>query len=403
MASFLKHKNSLTNDALIDLADFVVPKLTANMRAANAGGGDAKRIVTALTVERARKLAEDSRALIELLEAHASSVSTASMDSLIDDTMLCILAFAAHKSLLAFRGTSRRNRALIDSLPTMRVARLRSVVPLMKRITKCESLGCVLDGKTIAAIQATRMDDNHRAVLKRMPLLRTVRVRFFAALITAWPGVGYFDRLDMVFDGSLPSVVLSAPANRSNLASSETLRNIERALGRTIGSILFAEHHITGLTDPASGGKPRLFQRLALATTGMESLTLYQLREIVVDHLVLRVEQPHAANINKLLTEGAPMQVSSSSSRRGNGPTLMLKIQDGADIEWSREALMVAGASFSRIFVHRIGCAENDGLKQLLDETPELAQFVVVAYHYMRTNDEDRDTIAAHWKKFTEE
>ena len=81
----------------------------------------------------------------------------------------------------------------------------------------------------------------------------------------------------------------------------------------------------------------------------------------------------------------------------------MLKIQDGADIEWSREALMVAGASFSRIFVHRIGYAENDGLKQLLDETPELAQFVVVAYHYMRTNDEDRDTIAAHWKKFTEE
>ena len=386
MSMLLKRKNALTNDALLDLADLVVPQLVANMRAIGDGDGNAKRAVTALTAERARKMAEEARALMQLCEKHAATVSTASLDSLVADTMRHILSFATHAMLLAFRRTSRRHRLLVDSMPAMCVARMTSRPPALRKITAHPSLGCVLDNKLAVHIHCSPIIDDHRAAMRHMPVMR------YVSLDNYWLSAHDLEskrrdlRAQVDASASLPAVALTMSRSGAyhQRLTPDNLDDIELTLGRRVDSILFSSPPISGLFD-----KPRNFKRLAVSTGKLDSTSLYRLRLMVSDYLVIRVEEAHCNDINKLLTNGAPpapMETPGAASRarrRGDGPKLMMEVPSHCNIEWSRDALMTVGESFSCVYVHRyfapnVFSGTADTLQPLVAEHPELAAFLSV-------------------------
>ena len=406
MSLLLKRKQSLGNDALLDLADFVVPKLVANMRAVD-GGGDAKRVVTALTAERARKLAADARALMEMCELHASSVSTASMDTLVDDTMRCILAFADHKALLAFRRTSRRHRSLVDSLSSMCVARMTTRPPPLRKITAHPSLGCVLGNKLSVRIHAGVITDEHREAMRRMPVLRHVLLNRCSLL--PYHFTEKRNALRAKFDASWPAVALATTQHQLDFVQSMTpdkLDDIELVLGRRVESILFSRPRILGLLDT-----PRKFKRLAVSTEALGSTSLFRMCTVVTEQLIVRVDDAHHQHVIRLLTAGAPpapMAVADSVAAAvlraaSSGPALMLEVPNHRAIEWSRDALMTAASSFSHIYVSRFFAFDvfsgvSDTLQPLLDEHPELNEFVSVASDPRWTAN---PKFAAFWRAFT--
>lgn len=393
MSLLVKRKNGFTSDDLVELTDLVVPQLTATMRS--------KTVVTALTRERAQKLAQETRALLQLLEHHAASVSEASLDSLVTDTMLHMLAFADHRSLLQFRLTSRCHRALVDSLPAMRTARMSKRV-LLDRITKCPTLSCVLDTKTVVALHAGPvLSGAHRAALRRMPVLRTV-------VLDALPVTAVGADRSAPVDSSLSPVALKM-SRRPTYGSEGRLNDIELALGRRVDSILFHEPVIRGLLD-----KPRTFRRLAISTGALGSRTLYQLRNAVTEHLVLYVQRQHADQLMKILTTGAPPPLlalpggSDGRRRKRDGPVLVLQVprlygmtteafvRAMTRVQWDRDALVTAGQSFSHIYVshHAVWDITTDGyqdtLTPLLEQEPEVASFVTAGMHDLAGYDETK-------------
>lgn len=369
--SLLVKRKTLNDTELADLLGFVLPKVVTGMQD--------KRMVTTLSFERATELGNQTRALMDLLEQHVKSVSTTSLDVLVDDTLRCILAFASHAARLNFRRTSRRHRALVDSLSSMSVARLPSRLPKLALITKCPTLPCVLASKTVASLNHSLPETKHRVALKEMSALRTVMLRF--SLDSSWMNDARRGALAKEFDKVASPIALRMNNRGYGGPTMPTLSDIELLLGRRVESVLFVAPAIPGLFD-----KSRQFRRLALCAKDMGTRTLFQVGAMVVEQLLVRVDGPGGDDIARLLTTGAPpplMKLASGWTPKACGPTLILEIECRASFEWVPAHLEKLLEYFSRVHVlcgHEMGhmfvcnaSAVHDNLKTLLGKEPKLA------------------------------
>lgn len=369
--SLLVKRKTLNDTELAELLGFVLPQVVTGMQD--------KRMVTTLSFERATELGNQTRALMDLLEQHVKSVSPTSLDVLVDDTLRCILAFASHATRLNFRRTSRRHRALVDSLSSMSVARLTARLPKLGLITKCPTLPCVLASKTVASLQKSLIKAKHRAALREMTALRMVIMRFVlsdAHMKDVGCGV-----LAKEFDKDASPIALRVDSRCYRGPNMPKLSDIELLLGRRVESVLFAMPTVPGLFDES-----RQFRRLALHVKDMGNRTLFQVGAMVVEQLLVRVDGWYGGDIVGLMTTGAPpplMKLASGWTPKACGPTLILEIACRDPFEWVPAHLEKLLEYFSRVHVlcgYQMGntflcssSAMHDNLKTLLGKEPKLA------------------------------